>query len=456
VPAAGATTAPAAAATKPAAAAAATTAPAAAGAAPTTAPAPTAVKPVTLGPGQILLRMHSRTGSEGTKPEAGIKVVEEKNPKIKIQLETFPTAEFTTKVLTMAAGGQLGDLIWGSPSNYHVQVGNNLWFDVTPLVQSTNYDLKPFFKSALDYLTAHDGKLWSLPYKAHPGSPAIFYNVEHLQKQNVANPPSWKTYEELTETAVKLHKGGGGAVEMYGILPNTGWNHSVPCILRAFGSDETDSVFKATKSTLDTPQALQAFQWYHDLYHKHKIAPIPGPGVDTGDAVFAAAKGALLQASSSTKQLEGTIGGKFTMRNLLMPPGPSGKVGTKLVFDNFGMYNKTKYPQESFEVLAYFCGKEHGIRLGLPEGGGSWTCGARNDVFYSDELMKSTPNHKIFAEITETAMPAMYPANFRLNEYETALTQGMQKIMLDSSPITSAKLKEVQQSLQSVLDRPKP
>jgi hypothetical protein len=126
------------------------------------------------------------------------------------------------------------------------------------------------------------------------------------------------------------------------------------------------------------------------------------------------------------------------------------------VFDNFGMYNKTKYPQESFEVLAYFCGKEHGIRLGLPEGGGSWTCGARNDVFYSDELMKSTPNHKIFAEITETAMPAMYPANFRLNEYETALTQGMQKIMLDPSPVTSAKLKEVQQSLQSVLDRPKP
>jgi ABC-type glycerol-3-phosphate transport system substrate-binding protein len=465
-PAAGATTAPAGAATKPAAAA--TTAPAAgaaatkpaaaagAAAAPTTAPVPTAVKPVTLGPGQILLRMHSRTGSEGTKPEAGIKVVEEKNPKIKIQLETFPTAEFTTKVLTMAAGGQLGDLIWGSPSNYHVQVGNNLWFDVTPLVQSTNYDLKPFFKSALDYLTAHDGKLWSLPYKAHPGSPAIYYNVEHLQKQNVANPPSWKTYDELSEVAVKLHRGGAGSVEMYGILPNTGWNHSVPCILRAFGSDETDSVFKATKSTLDTPQALQAFQWYHDLYHKHKIAPIPGPGVDTGDAVFAAAKGALLQASSSTKQLEGTIGGKFTMRNLLMPPGPSGKVGTKLVFDNFGMYNKTKYPQESFDVLAYFCGKEHGIRLGLPEGGGSWTCGARNDVFYSDELMKSTPNHKIFAEVTEKADPSFYPENFRLNEYATALTQGYQKIMLNETPPTAATMKELQQSLQAVLDRPKP
>jgi ABC-type glycerol-3-phosphate transport system substrate-binding protein len=120
------------------------------------------------------------------------------------------------------------------------------------------------------------------------------------------------------------------------------------------------------------------------------------------------------------------------------------------------MYSKTKNPQEAFEVLAYFCGKEHGIRLGLAEGGGSWTCGARSDVFYSDELMKSTPNHKIFAEVTESASAAMYPANFRLNEYETALTQGMQKIMLDATPVTSAKLKELQQTLQAVLDRPKP
>jgi hypothetical protein len=120
------------------------------------------------------------------------------------------------------------------------------------------------------------------------------------------------------------------------------------------------------------------------------------------------------------------------------------------------MYAKTKNPNEAFEALGYLCGKEHGIRLGLPEGGGSWTCGARQDVFFSEELMKSTPNHKVFADIIEKAEPSFYPDNFRLNEYDAAITQNYQKIMLNEQPPTAANMKELQQALQAILDRPKP
>lgn len=417
--------------------------------------APSAAKPA-VAAGQVLLRMHSRTNSEGKKPEAAIKVVEEQNPNIKVQLETFPGSEFTTKVLALAAGGQVGDLMWGSPNNYHIQVGNGLWFDVMPLVQSTNYDLKPFFKSAIDYLTAHDGKLWSLPYKAHPGAPALWYNKEALEAAGVKQPAP-KSYDELTELALKVHKGGtGGAAEQWGLFLNTSINHAVVCLTRAFGVEEVEPVHKATKSIIGGEKHLQAFQWVHDQYHKHKVAPLPGPGADIGEDAWAAGRGAMFQASSSTKGAEPKIAGKFTSRNVLMPPGPGGKVGTKMVFDNFGMYNKTKHPEEAFKVLGYFCGKEHGIRLGLPEGGGSWTCGAREDVFFADELMNSTPNHKIFADVIVDAQAAWYPANFRLNEYETTLTQEYQKLMLDAAPITMAKMQAMQAALQAVLDRPAP
>jgi ABC-type glycerol-3-phosphate transport system substrate-binding protein len=409
------------------------------------------------GPGQVLLRMHARTDAEGSKPKAAIKVIEEKNPKIKVAEENFPGGEFITKVLALAAGDQLGDLIWGSPTNYHIQVGTGLWFDVTPLVKSSNYDLKPFFSSAIDYLTRHDGKLWSLPYKAHPGGPALWYNKEMLEKEGIANPAP-KTFDELTEMAVKLTKrpAGGGPVEVYGLLPFDSYDHQTLGMHRAFGVEEVDPIFGAKKSLVDQPKSLDMFTWLHSLYHKHKVAAIPGPGINVGQDTWVAQKAAMYQASSSTKGAEPAIGGRFTPRNVLMPPGPGGKIGTKLVFDNFGMYSKTKNPNEAFEVLGYMCGKEHGIRLGLPEGGGSWTCGARTDVFYSDELMKSTPNHKIFAEITEKAEPSFYPENFRLNEYATTLTQEYQKIMLNESPPTAATMKQLQQALQAVLDRPKP
>jgi ABC-type glycerol-3-phosphate transport system substrate-binding protein len=451
---------------KPASAPAATTAPAAAAATPAASgspaaaaagAAPAAAKPAAPAAGQITLRMHSRTDSEGTKPQAAIKVLEEKNPKVKISLEMIPSADYTTKVLAMAAGDQVGDLMWGSPSNYHIQVGTGLWFDVTPLIKSTNYDMKPFFPSALDYLTKHDGKYWSLPYKAHPGAPALWYNKEILEQAGVSNPAP-KTYDELTELATKLTKrqGSNGPVDVYGFLPNDSYNHASICLHRAWGVEEVEPIFGAKKSLMDQPKSLEAYTWLWSLYQKHKVAALPGPGVSVGESVWVSQKAAMFQASSSTKGAQNAIAGKFTPRNVLMPAGPGGKVGTKMVFDNFGQYKKTKYPEESFDVLAYFCGKEHGIRLGLPEGGGSWTCGARTDVFYSKELMDSTPNHKIFAEITEKAEPSFYPDNFRLNEYETALTQGYQKIMLSESAPTAASMKELQQSLQAVLDRPKP
>ena len=48
--------------------------------------------------------MHSRTDSEGTKPQTAIKILEEKNPKVKINLEMIPTADYIPKILAMAAG----------------------------------------------------------------------------------------------------------------------------------------------------------------------------------------------------------------------------------------------------------------------------------------------------------------------------------------------------------------
>jgi len=419
--------------------------------------APAAAQAATGGTAAITLRMHSRTDAEGTKPQAAIKVLEAKNPKVHIQLEMIPTADYVTKILALAAGGQVGDLMWGSPTNYHIQVGTGLWFDVTPLIQSTKYDMAPFFQSAKDYLTRHDGKYWSLPYKAHPGAPALWYNKEMLDAAGVGTPNP-KTFDELTDLAVKLTKrsSANAPADVYGFLPNDSYDHASLCDHRSWGAEEVDPIFSAKKSLMDQDKSLQVYTWLHSLYWKHKVAPAPGPGVGVGQDVWVAQKSAMYQASSSTKSVEGLVKGKWTPRVVLMPPGPSGKVGTKLVFDNFGMYKQTKYPNEAFDVLGYFCGKEHGIRLGLPEGGGSWTCGARTDVFYSDELMNSTPNHKVFAEITEKSDPSFYPDNFRLNEYSTALTQGYQKIMLNETPPTAATMKEFQQSLQAVLDRPKP
>src|SRR6187402_796369 len=86
------TQAPAAAAATPAAAGTPAAGAAAATQAPAKAPAPAA--PATTGGAKTEIRMHSRTSTEGTKPEAAIAVFEKANPDITIKLETFPPGEY--------------------------------------------------------------------------------------------------------------------------------------------------------------------------------------------------------------------------------------------------------------------------------------------------------------------------------------------------------------------------
>ena len=76
---------------------------------PTKPAAPEAAKPATGAAPKTEVRMHSRTGTEGTKPEAAIAVFEKANPDITIKLETFPPGEYGDKVNTLGAAGSLGD-----------------------------------------------------------------------------------------------------------------------------------------------------------------------------------------------------------------------------------------------------------------------------------------------------------------------------------------------------------
>jgi multiple sugar transport system substrate-binding protein len=399
--------------------------------------------------------MHSRTAAEGTKPEAGIKVLMDQNPKVTIKFEPIPGDDYYTKILALAAGGQLGDTLWGSIRNYQFLCQSGLYLDEQPLVQAKKYDTTQFLKASMDFILQEDGKLWALPYKAHPGCPAIYYNKEMFDKAGTP-APSPKSYTDLAELAAKMTKdtNGDGKIDQWGFLLHTEAENLITSTIRSWGVEPVEPVFRATKSLMDQPKQIEAVTWIWEIYNKYKACPLPGPGTQGAQPVFIAGQAAMRQASSSTKGDKPAIGDKFTMLNVLMPPGPGGVVGTQLNFDTFAISAKTKYPEEAFDVVGYFCGKEHGIRLGLPEGGGSWTCGARKDVFFSDELMKD-PNHKIFADIIEKSQPMWYAANYRMDEWWTALQQGLDKILLNPKAPTVDDFRSLKDTLQNILNKAK-
>jgi ABC-type glycerol-3-phosphate transport system substrate-binding protein len=425
-----------------------------AAAAPTQAPA--AAAPAVTGASKAEIRMHSRTGTEGTKPEAAIAAFEKNNPDVTIKLETFPPGEYADKVNTLGAAGTLGDVVFGIPPQYHETADSGFWMNTSPLIKSNNLDMSQYFEAVLRHMT-WKGNLYGLPYKSSPGNCAIYYNKELLEANKV-DPAELKKAENLdalVELAKRLTKDttGSGKTDQWGLLGGYHGGGDMLMWIRSWNFEVFDQALGATKALFDQPRAVDAITFMWKLIWVHKVMPLPGPSTNNNQ-IFTSKKAGLYHAASATRGLQATIGDAFTFRVEKQPKGPvpDGKIGMSNTYDFMGLNAKTKSPDQAWRVLVYFTGKEHGIRLGLPDGGGSYTPGGRKDVYAAPELLQRDPNFWVFSELVNQAQDNYYPANLRSGKLETTVTQAMDKILLSEKAPTPDDFRDLNKTIQAQLD----
>jgi len=397
--------------------------------------------------------MHVRTAAEGTKTEMGIEAFQKYNPGIKIKLETFPSDQYADKLLTLAAGGTLGDICFTHVGFYHAMADAGFWMELDPLIAAHNYDMSVYYEKALGHIT-WKGKLYALPYKGHSGPSLIWYNKEMLAKEGITELAP-KTYEELIEIAKKFTKDtdGDGKTDIWGYLyaGHGGWE--VTGHLRGWGVDPVSPRFGATKAELNGEKQVAALTLLHEIIHKHKVCPLPG-SLDF-QQIFVAGAAAMRNNYLTASGDQKAIGDRFTQWFTSMPRGPAGTLPAFYNHDQMAMNAKTKYVEEAWKALTYFCGKEHGIRLGLPEGGGATSCGMRKDVFGDPEFRKKVPVIALVAEQLPELEPHWYAANLQTLKVWNTIKQALDKIMLEPTPPKQADFDEANKAVQSVLDEPR-
>jgi ABC-type glycerol-3-phosphate transport system substrate-binding protein len=158
----------------PAAAPAATTAPAkpAQAAKPADAAKPAAQAPAASKKLSGTIRLHVRTGPE----EDALKDMLPKfteDTGVEVKLETFPTNEYATKIQTLMAGDQLGDVMWGIQRTTPRYARNKQIMQLDDLAAKDKYDLNLYWPGAVA-ACKYEGGLWALPYKIHPGPAAVY------------------------------------------------------------------------------------------------------------------------------------------------------------------------------------------------------------------------------------------------------------------------------------------
>ncbi len=419
-------------------------------AAPTSAPAAT-TNPGTQG--AVPLTLSVRQAAEGTKTEAGIAAFQKQNPSITVKLETFASADYQTKLLSLGAGNTLPDVIYTNVGFYGLFANNGFLAALDPVIQQNKFDMSQYYKADLDYLQ-WKGKLYALPYKGHAGYSAIWYNDKMLADAKL-DPAKLTDYDSLVAMAQKLTKDtkGTGKTDQWGWL-NAGYEGwSLIGHFIAFGADEVTPSLGATKAQLDQPQQVAAITWLHDSLHKWKICPLPS---EDYTKIFVSGAGAMQNGGLWMSGNQAAIGSRFTQVAVPMPTGPGGAISMWHNNDQMAMNAKTSHPDESWKLLTYMCGKEQGIVLGLSEGGGSATPGARRDVYTSDELKKAVPSIEWYAKQMEIAKPQWWAANLQTANVWSTIGQGLSKIMLNPNPPVAADFHQLNSLAQSVLDQPMP
>jgi len=146
---------------------------------------------------------------------------------------------------------------------------------------------------AIDYYPAswstclYQGKVYGLPYLSAPR--VLIYRKDLLSKAGFNHPPD--TWEELAQAAQRMTVKRGSVFEMAGMNVPVSWQIFVEFLWENGGEILSED---GTHSMLDSPEAVEALQFYVDLYRKYQVCPTAGMPVAGGQIpVFASQRAAM-------------------------------------------------------------------------------------------------------------------------------------------------------------------
>jgi ABC-type glycerol-3-phosphate transport system substrate-binding protein len=398
------------------------------------------------------LRLHLRTGPEEDTMNAMLPAFQEATG-VEVKVETFPTNEYFTKVQTLIAGGTAGDVMWGIYRTTPRLAQGKVIMQLDDLAAKDKFDFSAYWPAAIE-ACKYQGGLWGLPFKIHPGPSAIYYNVTHANEAGITMPEKqFASWDELMKAAKAMTRDGRFGYQL-NLSPGGAINTPQPVLqyLRSWGTELFSPDGK--KSLLNEPKAKDAIKFMYDLMHTEKVAVTGRDFTETSEELMIAGRTSMLQAASSTKSIPTKVGGKFEVKNVIMPPGPAGVVGTQAITDHININAKTQNPDAAWELAKFMCNQEFGVRLGGGTGGtASGTTGAMIAVFNDPRIM-ANPLHPIFIDLVKMSTAPIFPANLREEEHAVALHQTLMPIWLGERKPDDAFFDELSKACQAVLDQP--
>ncbi len=351
-----------------------------------------------------------------------VKLFEDKNPEVKVELVMAPWGEYHTKLLTMIAGGTAPDVMLVDGYYFPKFATRGVLLDLEQFIRDDNYSLDRFWPaSLLDCIW--EGLVYGLPWGFGPN--VMVYNKELFEKHGVEDAYTqytkggW-TWDDFLTAAQKMTIKEEDRITQFG---TSSWM-SHPWISPWLWSNGGGILSEdKSKIIVDTPETIEAVQFQYDLMFKHHVAPQPGEGL-TG--MFETGK----MAIASGWPTNVGIYSRSTDFAFDLVPYPEGKAGRFNILKSNAnaIYKGTKHPQEAWEFVKEIASPE--AELLLYRIGQFWWP-ANKSVATSEEILNALPGVHIDVMVDcSEKFGRLLPIVVEYEEMEHIINEELESVVL--------------------------
>jgi len=273
-------------------------------------------------------------------------------PDLTVTYEPVPGASYTSKVLTMIAGGTCPDVFYIPGASPFDLTKRGVLLDLTSYIEADKdffAELNPKLMEGMYY----KGKIYSLPGNANVY--VMYYNKTIFDREGLAYPTDKWSWQDMIAAATKLTKR-----DSRGKVIQFGCNHPPGIeLIRSFGGRLWNE--DKTRCIIKSPQSVEALMLYKDLSDKYGVAPTQANYTEQGPAdAFLTGRLAIYFGGGwdrSTFKLKGTT---VDWGVSMLPKGKERAIS--LYYNCIGVPKSAKYPKLSYELIKFMIRPE-GIKF---------------------------------------------------------------------------------------------
>lgn len=277
---------------------------------------------------------------EGTKKEQEIfDAFTEENPHITVEQVSATYEEYNERVLTMAAGGNLPDLIWTQPAGFATFVDNGLLMDLTDQVNELDLDeLQP----GVIELGQVDGTQYGMIRDR--ATVQMGYNKNLFDEAGIDYPEDDWTMDEFLEIAQQLTIKEGDRTVQFGIE-----NFYLKELLTAYGTNILDPETAAV--TLDDPQTIEAIEFSQDLINEYNVQPTGAQQEGLSNLFLSGV--AAMRMTGPWDWVEYETNADFEFDVVPLPAGSDKGTQSPAAYLPISISADTDYPEEAWALLEF-------------------------------------------------------------------------------------------------------